>query len=108
MRTARRPRDTSDECLLSRRNPFQQTPIIAGRQLVSKAGQRQARPLSPLKIPAVTRFRPSVIVAAAGALRLAAGLWLGFRPFDDTYITFRYARNLASGAGFVYNIGQPV
>ena len=46
--------------------------------------------------------------SCAGVLRLAAGLWLGFRPFDDTYITFRYALNLASGFGFVYNIGQPV
>lgn len=29
-------------------------------------------------------------------------------PFDDAFITFRYARNLAAGAGFVYNPGQPV
>jgi 4-amino-4-deoxy-L-arabinose transferase-like glycosyltransferase len=27
---------------------------------------------------------------------------------DDAYITFRYARNLASGYGFVYNIGERV
>lgn len=27
---------------------------------------------------------------------------------DDAYITFRYARNLASGHGFVYNIGERV
>jgi hypothetical protein len=27
---------------------------------------------------------------------------------DDPYITFRYARNIATGAGFVYNPGQPV
>lgn len=27
---------------------------------------------------------------------------------DDAYITFRYARNLASGQGLVYNVGEPV
>ena len=27
---------------------------------------------------------------------------------DDAYITYRYARNIASGAGFVYNDGEPV
>jgi hypothetical protein len=41
-------------------------------------------------------------------VRTAAGLWLGFRPFDDTYITFRYSLNLASGHGFVYNLGEHV
>jgi hypothetical protein len=30
------------------------------------------------------------------------------RPVDDAYITFRYARNLVAGQGFVYNAGQPV
>jgi arabinofuranosyltransferase len=28
-------------------------------------------------------------------------------PFDDAYITFRYAENLAKGAGIVWNIGGP-
>lgn len=48
------------------------------------------------------------LIIAIGLVRLALGLWLGFRPFDDTYITFRYALNLASGFGLVYNIGEPV
>jgi len=53
--------------------------------------------------------RASVFVLGLAALaRSAAGLWLGFRPFDDTYITFRYSLNLASGHGFVYNLGEPV
>jgi len=47
-------------------------------------------------------------IAALGLLRILAGVSLGFRPFDDTYITFRYARNLALGEGFVYNGGDPV
>lgn len=32
----------------------------------------------------------------------------GARAVDDAYITFRYARNLAEGAGFVYNPGERV
>jgi hypothetical protein len=48
------------------------------------------------------------LILAVGLARLALGLWLGFRPFDDTYITFRYALNLASGFGFVYNVGEHV
>jgi hypothetical protein len=32
----------------------------------------------------------------------------GFKPFDDTYITFRYAENIAHGEGFVFNAGQHV
>jgi hypothetical protein len=31
-----------------------------------------------------------------------------FYTTDDAYITFRYARNLAAGLGFVYNAGEPV
>ena len=46
-----------------------------------------------------------LLIGVAGFVRLAAGAWLGFRPFDDTYITFRYALNVASGTGFVYNAG---
>jgi len=49
-----------------------------------------------------------VIIVVAGVLRLCAGTSLGFRPFDDTYITFRYAVKLAAGQGFVYNINEPV
>jgi len=30
------------------------------------------------------------------------------KPFDDAYITYRYARNLSSGLGFVYNPGERV
>ena len=32
----------------------------------------------------------------------------GSAPTDDAYITFRYVRNIASGHGFVYNIGERV
>jgi hypothetical protein len=56
----------------------------------------------------MTRRASAFILGVAGLTRAAIGLWLGFRPFDDTYITFRYALNLASGYGFVYNFGEPV
>lgn len=32
----------------------------------------------------------------------------GPRPLDDAYITYRYARNISSGIGFVYNPGELV
>jgi len=32
----------------------------------------------------------------------------GMLCFDDAYITFRYAENLASGKGFVYNAGEHI
>jgi len=42
------------------------------------------------------------------ALALAARFIPGPRPIDDSYITYRYARNLVSGAGFVFNLGERV
>lgn len=44
----------------------------------------------------------------AAFVRAIAGRSLGFRPFDDLYITFRYALNIARGNGFVYNLHEPV
>jgi len=40
-------------------------------------------------------------------LALAARLIPGPRTIDDSFITFRYARNLLAGSGFTYNPGQP-
>jgi hypothetical protein len=48
-----------------------------------------------------------MVVLLAG-LALATRFLPGPRTIDDAYITFRYARNLAGGLGFVYNPGQPV
>jgi hypothetical protein len=42
------------------------------------------------------------------ALALYARLVPGERTIDDAYITFRYARNLLAGEGFVYNPGERV
>lgn len=41
-------------------------------------------------------------------LTLAARLIPGARTIDDAYITFRYARNILAGNGFVYNPGEAV
>jgi hypothetical protein len=49
-----------------------------------------------------------LFVAGAVFLALVARLVPGPRTIDDAYITFRYARNLAKGLGFVYNPGQAV
>ncbi len=42
------------------------------------------------------------------ALAVGARLLPGPRTIDNSYITFRYARNLVTGAGFVYNPGDQV
>ena len=45
---------------------------------------------------------------ALGILALTFSLVYSNFIQDDAYITYRYARNLATGAGFVYNPGEPV
>lgn len=47
-------------------------------------------------------------LGAVAALALIVRLVAGPRTIDDAYITFRYARNLAEGIGFVYNPGERV
>jgi arabinofuranosyltransferase len=54
------------------------------------------------------KLRPALLIAIIGLL-IAAVVWhwrMSF-PFDDAYITFRYAENLANGYGIVWNIGGP-
>lgn len=47
-------------------------------------------------------------VALVTSLIISLQVLPGPRSVDDAYITFRYARNLATGQGFVYNIDQHV
>ena len=49
-----------------------------------------------------------VCLAALMAVTLYFGLSQHPSSFDDAYITYRYARNIAQGRGFVYNVGEPV
>ncbi|UCC68693.1 MAG: hypothetical protein JSV79_01785 [Armatimonadota bacterium] len=53
------------------------------------------------------RWLPVVI----GAVGCAVWLWFALSTriaLEDAFITFRYARNLAEGNGFVYNVGERV
>lgn len=49
-----------------------------------------------------------VTISLLGAIALACG-WI-YRNFaqDDAFITYRYAKNIANGHGFVYNLHEPV
>lgn len=47
-----------------------------------------------------------IVFAVIGFFFLLFLLWFSNWSYDDPYITYRYALNLASGKGFVYNIHQ--
>src|SRR5205809_7032221 len=53
---------------------------------------------------------PFILVACAVGLAVWLYIMLAFRgqPGDDPYITYRYASNVASGNGFVFNVGERV
>lgn len=54
----------------------------------------------------MTRSRlPLALIAALVIIAIAARLLPGARTIDDAFITFRYARNIDEGLGFVYNPG---
>ena len=57
--------------------------------------------------PCFSRF-DWLLLAGLIFTALTLRLVVGPRTIDDAYITFRYARNLAEGLGFVYNQGQQV
>ncbi len=46
----------------------------------------------------------SLLLIGGGGLYVA--YTLRHAGYDDSFITFRYARNIASGHGFVYNQGE--
>lgn len=52
-------------------------------------------------------FQIAVLVVAALILRV---LWIAYTDYtnEDAFITFRYARQLVEGNGFVYNIGEHI
>jgi hypothetical protein len=50
----------------------------------------------------------SWIALGLAVLALVARLIPGPRMIDDAFITFRYARNIVHGVGFVYNTGERV
>lgn len=60
--------------------------------------------MNRLKLPS----RSAWIAIAIVTLALSARLIPGERTIDDSYITYRYARNILAGNGFVYNPGEAV
>ncbi len=57
-----------------------------------------------------SRYKSQFIILV-GYLLLAMVIWLGLMSefrLDDSFITYRYARNLAHGIGLVYNRGDVV
>ena len=69
----------------------------------------QPPPAAP-RAPAAPGWR--LVTAAALALAASWAVYVHFAtaivPFDDAYISFRYAENLAAGRGLVYNDGERV
>jgi len=51
---------------------------------------------------------PAAAFPLLAAVLVVQGLVLRWGPVDDAYISFRYARNLARGAGLAFNAGQRV
>jgi len=60
-----------------------------------------------IRIREILRHETAFVILLA-IITLAARLLPGPRTIDDAYITFRYARNIVAGNGFVYNIGESV
>jgi arabinofuranosyltransferase len=52
--------------------------------------------------------RDAALMAAAAAIAIAGRLYFGVMTSDDAYITFRYARNIATHHAFVYNHDERV
>jgi hypothetical protein len=50
--------------------------------------------------------RDLLLISIALGLSLFITLNMGGKSYDDAYITYRYAKNLVSGQGFVYNPGE--
>jgi len=49
-----------------------------------------------------------ILIIVAAAVLAAYMLYMGPLYRDDTFISFRYARNLVAGHGLVYNVGERV
>ena len=56
-----------------------------------------------LSMPPARALLVGLLIAAAGLMA-----WWAVYQVDDAYIVYRYARNLAHGNGFVFNVGERV
>ena len=62
--------------------------------------------IKPIPLTArIFRIAPWLWAAMVGALLFR---FFGSHGYDDPFITYRYAENIAAGAGFVYNAGERV
>ena len=62
------------------------------------------KPVSITSLTAWSVFSPVIVALLAVGVRFS----IGPQTVDDAYITFRYARNIASGLGFVYNFNEQI
>lgn len=76
---------------------------------------RSSNPLSPpTKVEGdKNENRRTELLWIGGLCVLALAAWIAFRLYtgiviEDAWITYRYAKNLALGNGFVYNVGEHV
>jgi len=53
-------------------------------------------------------YRKRGTIAVLGLIALGLGLLFHSIAFDDPFVTYRYAENLVTGHGFVYNVGERV
>jgi len=54
------------------------------------------------------RTRDFILIAILIVVAITARMIPGARTIDDSFITYRYARNILSGEGFVYNPGDRI
>lgn len=72
--------------------------------MAKSEAMRTAQALPSAKTAWQTLWMAVYILIASTLLYLAFSGW----TYDDPFITYRYAHNLANGAGFVYNPGERV
>lgn len=65
-------------------------------------------PMNEPRLPFRFSQRDLMIMGGLALLAIALRLVPGARTIDDAYITYRYARNILGGLGFVYNAGEHV
>ena len=74
---------------------------------LSEIAAKTREPLPP--VPNLTREKTrQALLVASGVWLFACSLSIWYCTWDDSYIAFRYAQNLAKGLGLVFNAGQKV
>lgn len=58
--------------------------------------------------PSLTLWGIALPVVLSLGVAMAIARWLHAVPYDDPFITYRYAANLRDGVGLVFNPGEPV